>query len=81
MYNQQQRKQSSNSDLARYAGLGAQIFVSLGIAVFIGYKGDKWLAISFPLLVWLLPLLVLSMMIYKMIKETSKRKADDEKKV
>jgi len=81
MYNQQQRKQSSNSDLARYAGLGAQIFVSLGIAVFIGYKADKWLAVSFPLLVWLLPLLVLCMMIYKLIKETSKRKADDEKKV
>jgi hypothetical protein len=80
MYNQQ-RKQSSNSDLARYAGLGAQIFVSLGIAVFAGYKGDKWLGLSFPLLVWLLPFLVLGMMIYKLIKETSKRKTDDQKKV
>ena len=81
MYNQQQQKPSSNSDLARYAGLGAQIFVSLGIAVFVGYKGDRWLGLSFPLLVWLLPLLVLGMMIYKLIKETSKRKADDQKKV
>jgi hypothetical protein len=58
----------------RYAGMGAQIFASLGIAVFIGYKIDKWLAISFPILVWLLPVLVLSVFIYKLIKETSKRK-------
>jgi hypothetical protein len=58
----------------RYAGLGAQIFVSLGIAVFAGYKLDRWLKISLPLLVWLLPLLVLIAMIYSLIRETSKRK-------
>lgn len=67
-------KQSNNSDVLRYAGLGAQIFVSLGIAVFAGYKTDKWLNTSFPLLVWILPLAVLSLLIYKLIKETSKRK-------
>jgi hypothetical protein len=58
----------------RYAGLGAQIFVSLGIAVFAGYKLDRWLKISLPLLVWLLPLLVLVAMIYSLIRETAKRK-------
>jgi hypothetical protein len=68
MYNQQQQRNNNNSDLARYAGLGAQIFVSLGIAVFIGYKADKWLKIPFPLLVWFLPLTVLCMMFYKLIK-------------
>lgn len=73
-----QQKQSNNSDLLRYAGLGTQIFVSLGIAVFAGYKADQWLDISFPLLVWLLPFLVLALMIYKLVKETSKRK--DERK-
>jgi type IV secretory pathway TrbD component len=67
-------QQRNNKDLVRYAGMGAQIFASLGIAVFIGYKIDKWLAISFPILVWLLPVLVLSVFIYKLIKETSKRK-------
>lgn len=59
--------------MLRYAGLGAQIFASLGIAVFIGYKADKWIRISIPLLVWVLPLLVLVMMIYKLIKDTGKR--------
>ena len=58
----------------RYAGLGSQILVSLGLGVFAGYKIDKWLKISFPLLVWLLPLVILCMTIYKLIKETSKKK-------
>jgi type IV secretory pathway TrbD component len=63
-------QQQNNNDLMRYAGMGAQIFASLGIAVFVGYKIDKWLAISFPILVWLLPVLVLTIFIYKLIKET-----------
>lgn len=68
------QKQSNGSrDVMRYAGLGAQILVSLGLAVFAGYHADKWLKVSFPLLVWLLPLAVVSMMIYKLIKETSNK--------
>lgn len=63
----------------RYAGLGMQIFVSLGIAVFIGVKADRWIGISFPVLAWVLPLLVLCIMIYKLIRETSNPKKKDEK--
>lgn len=75
-----QQKQSNNSELMRYAGLGTQLFVALGLAVFAGYKADKWLHISIPLFVWLAPFVVLIMMIYKLIRETSKRKKDDTKK-
>ena len=64
---------NNNSDLLRFTGLGAQIFVSLGIAVFAGYKADKWLHTSIPLLVWVLPFVVLSVMIYKLVKDTSKK--------
>lgn len=71
---QQQPKRNNNSDLMRYAGLGAQIFVSLGLAVFAGFRLDKWIGFSFPLLVWLLPFVVLGVMIYKLVKETSKKK-------
>lgn len=71
-------RQNNNSDLLRYAGLGAQIFVSLGIAVFAGYKADGWLKTPIPLLVWILPFIVVSVMIYKMIKETSKRKPGND---
>ncbi len=72
MFNQQQKPNKSKSDLMRYAGLGMQLFVSLGLAVFVGYRVDKWFAMKFPVFVWALPLVVLFLIIYKLIKETSK---------
>lgn len=71
------KQNKPTSDLLRYAGLGGQIFAALGIAVFAGYKADVWLKVPLPLLVWILPFIVLCMMIYKLIKETSKRKKTD----
>jgi hypothetical protein len=68
-----QKQNNAGRDVMRYAGLGAQILVSLGLAVFAGYHADKWLKVPFPVLVWVLPLLVVSMMIYKLIKETSNK--------
>lgn len=62
----------------RYAGLATQIFVSLGISVFIGIKADKWMALRFPVLSWALPLLVLVGLIIKLIKETSSKKNDKQ---
>jgi hypothetical protein len=67
-------EKNNNKDLMRYAGMATQIFVSLGATVFIGYRLDDWLDNSTPLLVWLLPLVVLCVIIYKLIQETSKRK-------
>jgi F0F1-type ATP synthase assembly protein I len=66
---------NNNRDLIRYASMGTQIFVSLGLAVFLGYKGDKWLHTS-PLLVCVLPLLTLAGLFYKIYRETSRRKKD-----
>lgn len=68
------KQNNASGDLMRYAGLGAQILVSIGLAVFAGLKIDQWIDLSFPLLVWLLPLIVVSLIIYKLIKETSKKK-------
>ena len=65
---------NNNRDLLKYAGLTTQIFVGLGLAVFFGFKLDKWLHISFPVLVWVLPLLVIVSLIYKVIKETNRKK-------
>ncbi|MEP6949299.1 MAG: AtpZ/AtpI family protein [Ginsengibacter sp.] len=64
----------SNKQLLRYAGLATQFLVSIGLCVFIGLKADKWLHISIPLLVWLLPLLIITGIILKIIKETAKKK-------
>jgi hypothetical protein len=66
-----------NQDLIRYAGLGTQILVALGLAVFAGLKGDKWLHTS-PLLVCILPLLILFVIFYKLIKETAKPPKDEK---
>ncbi|RYZ57917.1 MAG: AtpZ/AtpI family protein [Chitinophagaceae bacterium] len=69
-----QKQNNGGQDVMRYAGLGAQILVSLGLAVFAGYHADKWVHAPFPIFVWVLPLLVVSLMMYKLIKETSKKK-------
>jgi hypothetical protein len=65
---------NNNRDLLKYAGLTAQIFIGLGLAIFIGIKADEWLFISFPVFVWVLPLLVIVSLIIKLVKETNRRK-------
>src|SRR4051812_12449008 len=69
MESRQTPNKRSYNDLVRYSSIGTQIFAALGIAVFIGLKVDKWLKISAPLLVIILPVLVLSGIIYKIVKE------------
>ena len=58
-------------ELLRYAGLSSQVAASVGIAVFIGIKADKWLKVSFPIVSWGLPLLVIVVLIIKLIKASS----------
>jgi len=76
----QQHNRNKNTELIRYASLGTQFLVSLGLAVFLGLKADEWLKISAPLLIWLLPLVVLLGMLYKILKDTSKPGDKNEKK-
>ena len=59
--------------LLQYAGLGAQLLVSLGLAVFVGLKLDQRFRFSIPVLVWVLPLLVLIAMVVKAIRDTSRK--------
>lgn len=68
-------KPSKQNDrlLLRYLGFATQIMVSLALAVFAGLKLDNWLSFTTPLLVWILPLLILSVMIWQVIKDTSKK--------
>ncbi|MBI2730516.1 MAG: AtpZ/AtpI family protein [Sphingobacteriales bacterium] len=60
--------------LMKYAALGTQLLISLGLAVFAGLKADKWFKFSFPLLGWLLPLVVLLVILYKIVKDTAPKK-------
>ncbi len=60
----------------KFASLGTQLLAALAIAIFAGLKLDKWLK-TLPLFSIALPLLTLTGIFYKIMRETSKRK--DEK--
>jgi len=64
----------NNRVLWRYAGMATQFLLAIGIAVFAGLKLDQWLKFKIPLAVWVLPLLVISGIIFKVIKDTAPKK-------
>ena len=72
--NTQKPPEGNNRLMMKYAGLTMQVMVGLALAVFIGIKLDKWLSFKTPLFVWVLPLLVIVVMIWQIIKDTSKKK-------
>ena len=63
--------------LLRYAGLSGQVAASVGVAVFLGVKADKWLKLNFPIFSWVVPLLVIVLLLVQLIKANSGKK--DEK--
>ena len=67
---------SNKRFLMRYAALGSQLLAAIAIGVFAGLKADKWLHTS-PLFACILPLLILSLIFYKLFRETSKNKPND----
>lgn len=73
-------KPPSNSNkqfFLKYASLGTQLLAALGLAVFLGLKGDQWLKTS-PLLACALPLLTLIAIFYKLMRETSRKGSSDK---
>ena len=58
--------------MLRYAGMGTQMLVSIGIAVFIGLRADKWLD-TLPLFACVLPLLTLDDISYKLMRQTANK--------
>jgi hypothetical protein len=65
------RDSDRRRELLRYAGLSSEVAASIAIAVLLGIKADKWLKVSFPILSWCLPLLVIVVLIIKLIKDSS----------
>lgn len=57
--------------------MGTQLLVSIGLAVFVGLKADKWLH-TLPLFVCALPLLTLIGIFYKLIRDTAKPPKDGQ---
>jgi len=69
----QKPSKPKDSLLFKYLGFATQVMIILALAVFAGLKLDKWLSFTTPLLVWILPLLILMVMIWQVIKDTSKK--------
>lgn len=63
-----------NSLLWKYAGLATQFLAGIGLAVFAGLKADQWLNLNMPLAVWVLPLLLITVVIIRIIYDTAKKK-------
>lgn len=68
-----EEKKSNQRLLFEYAGLAFQLLVSIGIAVYAGKWLDEWIKTGVPIFLWLLPLSVIIGMIFKAIKDTSKK--------
>jgi hypothetical protein len=67
------KQKNSNNLMMQYAGMAFQLLAAIGIAVFAGLKADEWLNWAMPVWVWVLPLLVISGMIYSIIRNSSKK--------
>jgi F0F1-type ATP synthase assembly protein I len=76
MNNNKQQQESNRQFLMRYASLGTQLLVAIGLGVFLGLQGDKWLHTS-PVLACVLPLLILIAIFYKLFRETSRKKNNE----
>lgn len=67
-------KNDGRRELLRYAGLSSEVVAAVVVSVYLGIKADKWLRVSFPLLTWVLPLLVIVILTIKLVKESSRKK-------
>lgn len=63
-----------NNLLWKYAGLATQFLVGIGLFLFAGIKADEWLKLNMPVAVWVLPLLFITAVIIRIIKDTGKKK-------
>jgi hypothetical protein len=68
------KNENNTTTWLRYSSFAAQLFVMLGIAVWGGAKLDQKLNLH-PLFTIVLPLLVLGVTFYKLIKDTLKNKS------
>jgi F0F1-type ATP synthase assembly protein I len=68
---QKSRKKQSNAYL-RYIGLGFQLIALIGAALFVGYKIDQWAGFRFPLFMIVLSLLAIGLLLWRIVKDTSK---------
>ena len=67
------KKDDGKRLLLQYAGIGAEIAVGLAAGILGGRWLDKKIQSSVAVFAWLLPLLILLVIFWKVIKDTSKK--------
>ena len=67
-------KTSNKKLLVQYASIGTQILAGLIISIIAGKWIDGKLHFTFPVLIWLLPLIFIIGITIKVIKDTSNKK-------
>ena len=69
------KKQPDESNAyMRYATMGTQMLVIIGLGVFGGYKLDKWLEFKIPVFTLILSLLSVAAAIYLSVKDLYRKK-------
>jgi hypothetical protein len=69
------KKQPDESNAyMRYATMGTQMLVIIGLGVFGGYKLDKWLEFKIPVFTLVLSLLSVAAAIYLSVKDLYRKK-------
>jgi F0F1-type ATP synthase assembly protein I len=56
-----------------YAGLASEMMAMLGLAVFAGYKLDRWCGWGLPVFLIIFPLGALALFLWRLIKATGKK--------
>jgi membrane protein DedA with SNARE-associated domain len=57
--------------LVKYTGLAMQWAIALFLAVWGGRKFDQWFRLKKPLFAWILPVVAIVALLYKIVKDTS----------
>jgi hypothetical protein len=58
----------------KYATMGTQMLVTIGLGVFLGIKLDRWLGLKFPVFTVVLSLLSVVIAIYLSVRDLLKKK-------
>jgi len=66
------KNQKPSNLLLRYAGLAFQMMAGIGVALWLGYLLDKKVDIGFPLFMIIFSLLALALLLWQIVKDTSR---------
>ncbi|WP_298716279.1 AtpZ/AtpI family protein [uncultured Chitinophaga sp.] len=66
------QKQKPSNLLLRYAGLAFQMMAGIGVALWLGYLLDQKVDMGFPLFMIIFSLLALALLLWQIVKDTSR---------